>query len=253
MQSISISNTQIRQIENLYSLNDLHVASGSNSKHQPAFFIRLDQTQALISEIANQTTLRSANVQILKTIRGKGKNQGTYACKELVYAYAMWISPAFMLEVIRAYDKQVTRQTISPEQKAELIELVHQKAANDHSAIATIWIRHNRHYRINSYHELLARNFEDAKQYIMNLEIKPKAIANPFPNLEAGRYLVVVDQHGGQYVRNINGMSLINSSEVLKLQDDYKIVSMIMDRFMHKLSAAHGIICPEELEVPLLQ
>ena len=95
--SLIIGASEIRQIDGLYSLNDLHKASGNFPKHQPAFFLRNEQTQALIDELS------SANLQTLKKVVGKGKEQGTYACKELVIAYAAWISPAFHLKVIRVF------------------------------------------------------------------------------------------------------------------------------------------------------
>ena len=87
-----------------YSLNDLHTASGKEDKHQPAFFMRRHETIEMINEISN-----SAKSQSWKpTISKSGRYGGTYVCKELVYAYAMWISAAFALKVIRAYDALVS-------------------------------------------------------------------------------------------------------------------------------------------------
>ena len=96
MSNLQILSQSIRTFENLYALNDLHIASGGKSKHQPSNFVHLDTTKALIAEIEKD------NQHALKIIRG-GNFQGTYACEELVIAYAMWISPKFHLIVLRAF------------------------------------------------------------------------------------------------------------------------------------------------------
>ena len=119
MSALTIGSSAIRQINGLYSLNDLHKASGNLPKHQPALFIRLDQTQALIAEI-NSTDMQSLETR-------EGRNGGTYACKELVIAYAAWISPAFHLKVIRVFLAQAGRtlpDTISKAQQGELATLI---------------------------------------------------------------------------------------------------------------------------------
>lgn len=103
--SIIISDIKIHMdAEGRYSLNDLHKASGKEDKHQPAFFMRRNETIELINEIFNSANMQNKNPVDSK----KGRYGGTYVCKELVYSYAMWISAAFALKVIRAYDSMVT-------------------------------------------------------------------------------------------------------------------------------------------------
>ena len=98
MSNLTILKTSIRSYENLFSLNDLHKASGGAEKHRPSLFIRLDATKDLISEI--QKEVKSTDLIFKTTGRGL---RGTYACEELMLAYAMWISPKFHLIVLRAF------------------------------------------------------------------------------------------------------------------------------------------------------
>ncbi|MEH8024963.1 P22AR C-terminal domain-containing protein [Gallibacterium anatis] len=100
MKNLTILNTQIRTLDNLYSLTDFHKASGSEAKHKPALFLSNQQTKDLILEIENS---KVGNPTLaVKTIRG-GRNPSTYACLEIVIAYAAWISAEFHLKVIRAF------------------------------------------------------------------------------------------------------------------------------------------------------
>lgn len=105
--SLKILATAIRQdADGRYCLNDCHRASGSEKSKQPANFLRLDTTQALVTEIFHSSDMRTDPV----SVSNGGKSPGTYVAKELVYAYAMWISPEFSLTVIRAFDALVNTQ-----------------------------------------------------------------------------------------------------------------------------------------------
>jgi hypothetical protein len=100
MNALTIANTSIRQdAEGRYSLNDLHRAAGGEDRHSPRRWVQNQQTEELIAELQTDGI---SSVSPLATL--EGRNGGTYAVKELVYAYAMWVSPAFHLRVIRTFD-----------------------------------------------------------------------------------------------------------------------------------------------------
>ena len=109
MSNLTILNNSIRSYGNLYSLNDLHQASGGLDKHSPFRFMRNESTQELISEMKNEMNTKSGVQKeaqgsdlIFKALRGRNI-QGTWVCEELVLSYAMWISPKFHLIVLRAF------------------------------------------------------------------------------------------------------------------------------------------------------
>lgn len=101
--AFTLDNTTIKTDSNgLFCLNDLHKASGGSGHHQPGKFFANQSTRDLVQELRNSPNSET----FLET--HMGRNGGTYVCKELVYAYAMWISPAFHLKVIRSFDRLQT-------------------------------------------------------------------------------------------------------------------------------------------------
>lgn len=179
--TLIIGTSSIRQIDGLYSLNDLHKASGGAEKHRPTFFLRLEQTQALIAEISR------ADVHTLKTVIGKGKEQGTYACKELVIAYAAWISPAFHLKVIRVFLAEAGHtlqvpETITKEQQGELATLIAERFPSGKDR-PYAWSRFNNHFRLASYKDLPSSRFDEACEYIKTMPEQMPALPRPAVNL----------------------------------------------------------------------
>lgn len=98
--SINIADTVITtDHEGRFCLNDLHKASGGEDRHVPGYWLENRQAIELVAE------LETTGIPVVKKT---GRNGGTYVCKELVYAYAMWISAKFHLEVIRTFDAVAT-------------------------------------------------------------------------------------------------------------------------------------------------
>lgn len=173
-QALVIGEFSIRQdVDGRYSLADLHKASGNLAKHKPSNFLRIDQTQELIKEIEQCSDMRSA----VKVVNG-GNNRGTYAVKEMVYAYAMWVSAKFHLMVIRAYDAVVMqnkineKKTISNQQQALMHKIVARRSEGDASKRAEMWSRHNMHFNIPRYNELLEVHFPESIHYLETMELK---------------------------------------------------------------------------------
>lgn len=99
MKALVIADAKVRaDSEGRYSLNDLHKAAGGEKRHGPAYWTASSQFSEMVAEL--ETTGNPV-------VKVEGRNGGTYVCKELVYAYAMWISASFSLRVIRAYDALV--------------------------------------------------------------------------------------------------------------------------------------------------
>ena len=104
---ISVANVSVRQFDNLYSLNDLHKASGGEARHKPSNWLQNKQTADLIAEI------EIAGIPAIQ----KKQGLGTFVSKELVVHYGMWISPTFSLKVIRAFLD--TQEAVSGSPKLE--------------------------------------------------------------------------------------------------------------------------------------
>ena len=168
MSNLAILNTSIRSYENLFSLNDLHQASGNLTKHKPAFFLRIDMTKDLIAEIEKETP------NALKVIRGA--QGGTYACEELMLAYAMWISPKFHLVVLRAFlnlHKKSTAllpNTITPEQQQAIQSAVQQAHHRTGLHWQEIYRQLKSAFKVAKYDQLPQDQFGNAMAFIMSLQ-----------------------------------------------------------------------------------
>ena len=177
MSNLTILNNSIRQLDNLYSLTDLHRASGGEQKHKPVLFLSNQQTKELISEIEIESKV-GIPTSVVKTIRGGSdiSKQGTWACEELMLAYAMWISPKFHLIVLRAFlnlhknSTALLPNTITPEQQQAIQSAVQQAHHRTGLHWQEIYRQLKSAFKVAKYDQIQQSQFGNAMAFIMNLQ-----------------------------------------------------------------------------------
>ena len=106
MKQLVINGTEITtDSEGRFSLNDLHKASGGQSRHVPNKFMRSESFKNVVDILNAQN--RSFEAVVRKAGRYTG---GTWVCKELVYKYAMWVNAEFEVKVIQTFDAVTNRE-----------------------------------------------------------------------------------------------------------------------------------------------
>ena len=205
IQALQLGNITVRQHNGLFSLNDLHKAAGGEKRHQPNYFLTNEQTKELVA------AMEAEGLTAVETVIGRGKAQGTYACRELVIAYAAWISAAFHLKVIRVFlavaapqaepvQARIDYDRISPAQAQDLKEIVATIVQAGIQGYGETWARFQRKFKVNSYLELPATRHLEARAYLLAKLPKPALATQPaqLPRL----HLRMQPPHIGQYRYN---------------------------------------------------
>lgn len=105
---IAISGVKIRQDEDgRYFLNDLEKAAKADGVTKD---IRPNEWLSLQATCEIEGFLITENPGFKPIAAKAGRYGGTYVTRELIYSYAMWISPAFHLHVIRTFDSLIAGQ-----------------------------------------------------------------------------------------------------------------------------------------------
>ena len=86
--------------------------------------------------------------------------------------FRKWVLDVLEKEVLQ--QRIDTRVKINAQQQTELKEIVDRRCEGSVKRRTELWSRHNQHFRIPRYSELLAMHFQDAVDYLETMQIKAK-------------------------------------------------------------------------------
>lgn len=214
---LKISGIDIAQDEHgRFNLNDLHRASGGQKRHQPSDFLRLQKTKDLIEELRNPSipgipgTENIKHLEPVSIVKSFFMTQGTFAVEELIFEYAMWISPAFKVQVIRAYALQVKGETRFMEPQAAPQAKPQAQPATVEDRLGSLEDSMNRmaHHMANlvQVSAQQAHKLDMTARYIGLLEINQKGNVKVTRQVEAEAFALAAQ-----------GMSITNIGKMLRI------------------------------------
>lgn len=239
---ITILDQAINMVDGLYSLNDMHKASGGDKKHQPSFFVRNQEVNDLAKEIEVSANLETA--QVLRKING-GAKRGTYACKEIVYRYAMWISPKFALLVIRTFDKLVTGELkvqgiqLTAEQTLPLRNAVNKLVGRSGIMYPEGYKIVHQQFGVKHIKDLTLEQLSQAVEYVHDRILSLNVENTPLAGFTHNQYIMGVKHDVMDYVYSLQ-KTIVNSGNKLPSYPEFDteeicrafIVSMIQHNRM---------------------
>lgn len=103
---------------------------------------------------------------------------------------------------------KISRATITPEQRAELMEIVSRRAGGSGKLRRQLWGGHNRHFRITEYKDLLAVHFEEAKDFLEHMELREQRQHEDAPDfLSVPEVMQESRDFLFQFMQNVNAVA----------------------------------------------
>ncbi|MBI1453613.1 hypothetical protein IL972_17090 [Acinetobacter sp. FL51] len=124
---------------------------------------------------------RGMTCNVKMTLQGQSREIRVFSLRgcHLIAMFAKTpVAKEFRKWVLDVLDKEAlqqqidTRVRINTEQQAELKEIVDRRAQGERRLHAEMWSRHNKHFRITRYSDLLAIHFQDAMDFLETMKLR---------------------------------------------------------------------------------
>lgn len=178
MNSLSFNATQFHPIQqnddNQIWITSAELANALGYKQADAvtkiFNRKSDEFTRDMTQMINNPQTPNLGVRVF-SLRG---------CHLITFFARTPVAKEFRKWVLDVLEKEVTQQQIdtrikiNAEQQAILKEIVDRRCEGSVKKRTELWARHNKHFRIPRYSELLAMHFQDAVDYLETMQIKAK-------------------------------------------------------------------------------